>query len=616
MKLKNKHEGFAMKKLLSFFSLLTTFTFLSLPLLAQGTNTLAAKTSKTILVTFSVDMELWRLAGLFNPATDTVFIGGNFNAWGKNNMTVSQSNPDIYSTTISVTDSVQDTVRFNFVYSPDIWEVSGVHEFVITQSDYNNGLAATDTIGFNSEPPGDFPIRVEFRCNMGVEMKRGLFAYGDKVFVRGDFNGWSGIDYELKDVDGDSIYSRIFYNFKKDQKLTFKFTNNNAGKDNWENTANRTLTVSSIGANTYSAYWADQCCFSSKLIQVTFTVNMELERLSGLFNPQTDSVSVRGSFNGWGQTKMTPVPDSTDIYRVVTSFIAQVDEKISFKFFYSPSTWEYNNLTDDTQRDRYFIITQAVFDSGSTAYEAIGFNNGCSDPHADITFTCNTNGRSIINAPAGTEFKTIHIVGGNYPLQWPNSGWPDQDTTKLIQLFDDGTHNDKVAGDKIFTNELRFPLFFSLNIAYKYSANWGLSINGGSNDNEAPSGDEKKIKLDMWVWKASVLDTFGIVHVSDLTKVEKLDNTTPTTFNLDQNYPNPFNPETRIQYSVVGTQNVVLKVFDVLGNEVATLVNEEQPAGSYQIEFSSKNRELSSGIYFYQLRAGDFVQTKKMILLR
>ena len=618
MKLKNKHEGFAMKKLLSFFSLLTTFTFLSLPLLAQDTNSLAAKTSKTILVTFSVNMELVRLSGLFNPSSDTVSIGGNFNVWGKTVMTASQSNPDIYSTTISVTDSVQDTIRFNFIYSPDVWEVSGVHEFVITQSDYDNGLAATDTIGFNSEPPGDFPIRVEFRCNMTIEMRNGEFVKGEKVFVRGDFNGWSGNDFELKDVDGDSIYSRIFYNFKADQKLTFKFTHtHNGGDDVWEATGNRRLTVSSTGPNVFTGIWEDGCfCNHTKTIHVTFTMNMELERLSGLFNPQTDSVSVRGSFNGWGETKMTPIPDSTDTYRVVTSFIAQVDEKISFKFFYSPSTWEYNNLTDDTQRDRYFIITQAVFDSGSTAYNAIGFNNGCSEPHAFVTFTCNTNGRSINNAPAGTEFKTIHIVGKNYPLQWPNSGWPDQDTTKVIQLFDDGTHNDKVAGDKIFTNEIRFPLFFSLNIVYKYSANWGLSINGGSNDNEASIGGEKKIKLDMWVWKATVKDTFGIVHVTDLTKVEKLSKTIPTTFKLDQNYPNPFNPETVISWQIAVGSFVTLKVYDVLGNEVAVLVNEEQPAGTYQVEFSSKNTEISSGIYFYQLRAGDFVQTKKMILLR
>ena len=573
--------------------------------------------AKTIQVTFSVNMELERLTGWFNPLRDTVSVGGNFNSWGKNNMTVTHANPDIYSTTVSITATVQDTIRFSFCYSPDIWETVCVREYIITQIDYDNGSVVLDTIGFNSVSLADFPIELEFKCNMSVQMKEGKFVKGDKVFIRGDFNGWSGIDYELKDVDGDSIYSRVFPNFKRDQSIEFKFVHNQGGNDIWETIDNRALTVSVWGRNIYTAYWEDVSVYvPKKTIQVTFSVNMELERLVGWFNPQTDSVSVRGSFNGWGQTKMTPIPDSTDIYRVTTPVVATVDEKVSFKFFYSPNTWEYNNLTDETQKDRYFIVTQEVFDSGSMAYSAIAFNNGFSEPHAYITFTCNTNGRSIINTPPGTEFKTIHIACGNYPLQWPNDGWPDQDTTKVIQLFDDGTHNDKVAGDKIFTNEIRFPLFFSLNIVYKYSANWGLSINGGSNDNEAPIGGEKSIKLDMWVWKATVLDTFGIVHVTDLTNVEKLGNTSPTTFKLEQNYPNPFNPETVISYQLAENSKVNLKVYDVLGNEVATLVNEEQSAGTYEVEFRSKNTVISSGVFFYQLRAGNFVQTKKMILLR
>lgn len=90
------------------------------------------------------------------------------------------------------------------------------------------------------------------------------------------------------------------------------------------------------------------------------------------------------------------------------------------------------------------------------------------------------------------------------------------------------------------------------------------------------------------------------------------------TFNLEQNYPNPFNPTTMIQYSVVKSGNVSLKVYDLLGNEVATLVNEEKQPGRYEVEFQSVvgNQQLVSGIYFYQLRAGEFVQTKKMILIK
>jgi len=86
------------------------------------------------------------------------------------------------------------------------------------------------------------------------------------------------------------------------------------------------------------------------------------------------------------------------------------------------------------------------------------------------------------------------------------------------------------------------------------------------------------------------------------------------SFNLEQNYPNPFNPVTRINYQIPERSLVSLKVYDVLGNEIATLVNEEKPAGYYEIEFNAAN--LPSGIYFYKLRAGEFVETKKMVLLR
>jgi hypothetical protein len=114
----------------------------------------------------------------------------------------------------------------------------------------------------------------------------------------------------------------------------------------------------------------------------------------------------------------------------------------------------------------------------------------------------------------------------------------------------------------------------------------------------------------------------------------------PTQFVLEQNYPNPFNPTTKIRFvipnevrnledfSSQASRNdnalVTLKVYDVLGKEVTTLVNEEKPAGSYEVEFSAKGGSASggnayslpSGVYFYQLRSGDFIQTNKMILLR
>jgi hypothetical protein len=86
------------------------------------------------------------------------------------------------------------------------------------------------------------------------------------------------------------------------------------------------------------------------------------------------------------------------------------------------------------------------------------------------------------------------------------------------------------------------------------------------------------------------------------------------SFNLSQNYPNPFNPYTIIKYEVPFEADVSLKIFDVLGREIANLVNEEKPAGHYEINFFPGN--LPSGTYFYQLKTQEFIQTKKMILMR
>ena len=93
-------------------------------------------------------------------------------------------------------------------------------------------------------------------------------------------------------------------------------------------------------------------------------------------------------------------------------------------------------------------------------------------------------------------------------------------------------------------------------------------------------------------------------------------------FSLEQNYPNPFNPYTRIKYQVSRYSHITIKVYDVLGNEVATLIDEDKPAGRYEVEFSvldgqvSSIKHIASGIYYYRFQAGEISETKKMILLR
>lgn len=102
----------------------------------------------------------------------------------------------------------------------------------------------------------------------------------------------------------------------------------------------------------------------------------------------------------------------------------------------------------------------------------------------------------------------------------------------------------------------------------------------------------------------------------NLRKSFILEYTAPKQFALFQNYPNPFNPETTIRYSIPGTGTVPvsLKVYDILGREVTTLINKEQAAGNYELKFGGDN--IASGVYIYRLTAGSYVSIKKMILLR
>lgn len=123
-------------------------------------------------------------------------------------------------------------------------------------------------------------------------------------------------------------------------------------------------------------------------------------------------------------------------------------------------------------------------------------------------------------------------------------------------------------------------------------------------------------------WNAPLVFVSGYFNNGTINSIQDQGiNFAPDKFELEQNFPNPFNPSTKIQYAIgslaklqTGRQFVSLKVYDVLGKEVAVLVNEEKPAGSYQVNFNAE--QLASGIYFYKLQAGDFIQTKKMSFIK
>ena len=148
---------------------------------------------------------------------------------------------------------------------------------------------------------------------------------------------------------------------------------------------------------------------------------------------------------------------------------------------------------------------------------------------------------------------------------------------------------------------------------------------GNSNSPKEYSFTDESITSGTYKYRLKQINNDGTFEYSDIVEVSI---SVPENFSLEQNYPNPFNPTTKIRYTIapanltkgeasVGTsfmKFVTLKVYNALGEEIAALVNEQKPAGSYEVEFDAS--ELSSGIYFYELTAGSFTATKKLILLR
>jgi hypothetical protein len=105
----------------------------------------------------------------------------------------------------------------------------------------------------------------------------------------------------------------------------------------------------------------------------------------------------------------------------------------------------------------------------------------------------------------------------------------------------------------------------------------------------------------------------GIIILNSVTSINDNQNK-PLSYELYQNFPNPFNPTTKIKYSIARASYVKLKIYDIIGSEVAELVNEEKPIGSYEVWLDGS--KLASGVYIYRLQAGSFINTKKMILLK
>ena len=228
---------------------------------------------------------------------------------------------------------------------------------------------------------------------------------------------------------------------------------------------------------------------------------------------------------------------------------------------------------------------------------------------------------------------------GNASVFWQNadSVLIDQNIiNKNISLVTDSSYgNGSIQGFVTFSTVNDEPDYEGITIIAKninngalYSYNFGKEL-GEYKVTNIPYGTyelvAQKIGIDNATSQIITIDPFNNqitdININFVISNVRSENGVPDAFVLYQNYPNPFNPSTRIKFEIRETEFIKLTVYDILGNIVSTIINDEMPAGKYEVELNEKNLRgsnvgLSSGIYFYKLNAGGFSQTRKMILLK
>lgn len=215
--------------------------------------------------------------------------------------------------------------------------------------------------------------------------------------------------------------------------------------------------------------------------------------------------------------------------------------------------------------------------------------------------------------------REIELMGYNWiEGNWEMSGGKNLTTyynlTNLISEF-----KSVVWYDSVWENNSRYVNNYNSNDlpyekVYQY---WGLN-DWNNTDRELYEYDENNnqilVTFQNWSYYNSWITRGKTASFYQLFTDSPNENKYLNSYSLSQTFPNPFNPSTSISYQIPEMNFVTIKIYDVLGNEIATLVNEEKPAGTYKITWNAEG--LSSGIYFYRLQAGNFVATKKMILLK
>lgn len=631
--------------------------FLSLGVLLIAGTALADST------TFKVDLSVMQELGLFNPATMTVHVRGNINGWGDGSDLADFDGDYIYEAKIDV--GTTSPVDYKFV----------VKEGNTVNWEDNIGNRNLIPAGTNQVlDPVEWNNGIQFRVNMKAAIAGGTFTPTTQfISIAGAFNDWLGTGigisngdsttarkYELTLASGDTLYQANVPFGTSANKFKFTINNNSDGKiATWEGHADRSLLTSEMTLaaprNLMLPWDGDPgvTVTGTVLFQVDITPLKEL----GLFNEsEGDTLELRGGFNGWDDSD----PDDSimrqsfldpNIYELPITMNKGVGTQEVYKFYIkynlnrafwssipSPSAaWGWEEPGSTGGGNRTLIFTgQAQQTLPVQTYNDI-FNVIPANQAVTMHFVADM--RCFLRNPPIPVDKSLDTL--RLDIQDPTWHILNGSTLYLFQITQHGQSPfdfSDADGDSIYG--LSLTVNGPLQNWVQYHLNWQ------GYDDRAPGFDlgRRRVRYARPDAQGNYASDYemGVDYIhteiaplvvedpngqpvndpapcSVTTSVEQTDPNAPASYALGNNYPNPFNPSTTFEYSLRTNGRVTITLYNALGQKIADLVNEDQAAGKYKVnvDLSDLSRSsLATGVYFYQIKAGDFTATRRMMFLK
>ncbi len=587
-------------------------------------------------VTFKVDMNM---ASGFDKATDTVSVRGDFNDWGTTPMTEDSNN--VYSVTVPLDAGTHFYKFYHNGGGVDNWESDqdyentgspGNRSVTVESTEITAGTYFFDQIGAYT----GITTTVEFNVDMRLPIKSGELTPGvTNVFVAGNFTDWQNGAIAMTDDDGDSVYTVSDDTLMSGTVLYYKFiySADSASGGSWESDPNRTYGIVDTG-NIISANWdrkdPDVTLADGNLI---FNVDMSVLSEVGIFDPDADSLHLRSSFNGWNssdplQSHMNQDFLNPDNWYLDVSFTKKAVNSVeNFKYFVIQpdtmwaDTYERPFSQGGGNRDVTYL-GQADQNIDLVYYDDVTPDYVILDDGIQITFSVDMTDAADAEKQVPTFDPATDKVWwiSEQPAFVYTQGWVDSDTMKVLEMTDPD-------GDMVYTGTLTVKAPSWNGFEYVYGFQSGADFNRettGFGDYSyrvryiSQEGSRKftqpySAPVDTWIPAENKSTEWEAAPAGNPTGVEST-GLIANKFELSQNYPNPFNPSTQINFSIPKNDLVTLKIYNTLGQEVATLINRQMKPGSYEVNFNASN--LASGVYFYNLTAGSYTSTMKMILLK